>query len=262
MRKKKEKIYFNSQWDEMTNHLKKFIENGEQEELHLFRVQVKKLRAMLELLDANSAKHPLQRDFKPVRKIFKRCGEIRNAFINLQYGQRFQFKNEDFFMNHLYEIEKGTDEVKELGKQYLKAIKSAHDDIGDDLQHIGNKDIVEFYKVRLYNIGSFLENLQFNEELHATRRQIKTLMYNRKIAYDALDGKLQISNDYLDKLQTLIGNWHDNVLALELFSSAGFHSKAVITKIKSQNTKLKRSITSLAHDFERKAVLSQQLSTN
>jgi len=262
MKKKKEKIYFNDQWDEMTAHLKKFIENGEQEELHLFRVQVKKLRAMLELLDANSAKHPLQRDFKPVRKIFKRCGEIRNAFINLQYGQRFQFKNEDFFMNHLYEIEKGTDEVKELGKQYLKAIKSAHDDIGDDLQHIGNKDIVEFYKTRLYNIGSFLENLQFNEELHATRRQIKTLMYNRKIAYDALDGKLQISNDYLDKLQTLIGNWHDNVLALELFSSAGFHSKAVITKIKSQNTKLKRSITSLAHDFERKAVLTQQLSTN
>jgi len=262
MRKKKEKIYFNSQWDEMTDHLKKFIENGEQEELHLFRVQVKKLRAMLELLDANSEKHPLQKDFKPVRKIFKRCGEIRNAFINLQYGQRFQFKNEDFFMNHLYEIEKGTDEVKELGKQYLKAIKSAHDDIGDDLQHIGNKDIVEFYKARLYNIGSFLENLQFNEELHATRRQIKTLMYNRKIAYDALDGKLQISNDYLDKLQTLIGDWHDNVLALELFSSAGFHSKAVITKIKSQNTRLKRSISSLAHDFERKAVLSQQLSTN
>lgn len=165
-------------------------------------------------------------------------------------------------MNHLYEIEKGTDEVKELGKQYLKVLKSAHDDIGDDLQHVGNKDIVEFYKTRLYNIGSFLENLQFNEDLHATRRQIKTLMYNRKIAYDALDGKLLISNDYLDKLQTLIGDWHDNVLALELFSTAGFHSKAVITKIKSQNTRLKRSITLLAHDFERKAVLTQQLSTN
>jgi len=260
MKKKKEKIYFNDQWDEMTGHLKKFIENGEQEELHPFRVQVKKLRAMFELLDINSAKNPLQNDFKPVRKIFKRCGEIRNAFINLQYGQRFQFKNEDFFMNHLYEIEKGTNEVKELGKQYLKTIKSAHDDIGGDLQHVGNKDIVEFYKTRLYNIGSFMENLQFNDELHATRKQIKTLMYNRKLAQNALDGKLLISNDYLDKLQTLIGDWHDNVLALELFSSAGFNSKPVITKIKSQNTRLKRSITTLAHDFERKAILTQQLS--
>jgi len=152
--------------------------------------------------------------------------------------------------------------VKELGKQYLKVIKSAHDDIGGDLQHVGNKDIVEFYKARLYNIGSFMENLQFNEELHAARRQIKTLMYNRKIAQDALDGKLQISNDYLDKLQTLIGDWHDNVLALELFSSAGFHSKSVITKIKNQNTRLKRSIASLARDFERKVVLIQPLSTN
>src|ERR1700761_930882 len=260
MKKKKEKIYFNDQWDEMTAHLKKFIENGEQEELHQFRVQVKKLRAMLELLDTNSAKHPLQKDFKPVRKIFKRCGEIREAFIHLQYGQRFHFKNEDFFMNHLYEIEKGTNEVKELGKQYLKTIKSAHDDIGGDLQHVGNKDIVEFYKARLYAIGSFLGNLQFNDELHTARKQIKTLMYNRKIAQNALDGKLQISNDYLDKLQTLIGDWHDNVLALELFSSTGFNSKPIITKIKSQNTRLKRSITALAHDFERKAIVTQQLS--
>ena len=259
MKKRKEKIYFNDQWDEMTIHLKKFIENGEQEELHLFRVQVKKLRAMLELLDINSAKHSLQKDFKPVRKIFKRCGEIRNAFINLQYGQRFEFKNEDFFMNHLYEIEKGTNEVKELGKQYLKIIKSAHDDIGNDLQHVGNKDIVEFYKAKLYHIGSFLENLQFNDELHATRKQIKTLMYNRKIAQQALDGKLKISNDYLDKLQTLIGDWHDNALALELFSSSGFHSKPVISKIKSQNTRLKRSIMTLARDFEQKAILAQQV---
>lgn len=84
-------------------------------------------------------------------------------------------------------------------------------------------------------------------------------MYNRKIAQDALDGKLQISNDYLDKLQTLIGDWHDNVLALELFSSIGFHSKPIISKIKSQNTRLKRSITTLAQDFERKAILTQQL---
>ncbi len=258
MKRKKEKIYFKDQWGEMTDHLKKFIESGEQEELHLFRVQVKKLRAMLELLDINSAKHLLQRDFKPVRKIFKRCGEIRNAFINLQYGQRFQFKNEDFFMNHLYEIEKGTNEVKELGKQYLKVIKSTYDDISDDLHQVGNKDIVEFYKAKLYSIASSLGNIQFNDELHATRKQIKTLMYNRKIAHDALDGKLQISNDYLDKLQTLIGDWHDNVLALELFSSAGFNSKPIITKIKSQNTRLKRSITALAHDFERKAILTQQ----
>jgi len=259
MKRKKEKIYFNDQWEGMTDHLKKFIESGEQEELHLFRVQVKKLRAMLELLDINSTKHPLKNDFKPVRKIFKRCGEIRDAFINLQYGQRFQFKNEDFFMSHLYEIEKGTAEVKELGKEYLKTIKTAYNNIGDDLESVGNKDIVQFYKTKLYNIASSLDNLQFTDELHATRKHIKTLMYNRKIAHGALDGKLQISNDYLDKLQTLIGNWHDNVLAMELFSSAGFNSKPVITKIKSQNARLKRSITALAHDFERKVMLTQQL---
>lgn len=259
MKKKQEKIYFKDQWSEMTARLMAFIENGDQEELHLFRVQVKKLRAMLELLDTESTNHPLSKDFKPVRKIFKRCGEIRNAFINLQYGQRFQFKSEDFFINHLYEIEKGTNEVKELGKQYLKAVKAAYNDIGDDLQSVDNRAIVSFYKTKLYYIAASLENLQFNDELHATRKQIKTLIYNRKIAHVALEGKLQLSIDYLDKLQALIGDWHDNLLALELFSSAGFNAKPVITRIKSQNTRLKRSITALAHDFERKAILDGQL---
>ena len=246
----------------MTAHLKAFIENGDQEELHLFRVQVKKLRAMLELLDTSSANHPLSKDFKPVRKIFKRFGEIRSAFINLQFGQRFQFKNEDFFINHLYEIEKGTNEAKELGKQYLKTVKAAYDDIADGLESVDNRAIVLFYKTKLYNIAASLENLEFNDELHATRKQIKTLIYNRKIAHDALEDKLLISNDYLDKLQALIGDWHDNVLALELFSSAGFSSKPVITRIKSQNTRLKRSITALAHDFQRKAILAGRLTTH
>lgn len=259
MKKKEEKAYFNDQWNEMVIHLKAFIKTGDQEKLHLFRVQVKKLRAMLELLDTKSANRTLSKDFKPVRKIFKHCGEIRNAFINLQYGQRFQFKNEDFFMKHLQEIEKGTNEVKELGKQYLKTIKAAYDEIGDDLKSVDNRAIVDFYKTKLYNITVALDNLQFNDELHDTRKQIKVLVYNRKIAYDALDGKLQISNDYLDKLQAMIGEWHDNILALELFSSAGFNSKPVISRIKNQNTRLKRSITALAHDFEKKAILAGKI---
>ena len=217
---------------------------------------------MLELLDANSIKHSLSKDFKPVRKIFKRCGEIRNAFINLQYGQRFQFKNEDFFIDHLNQIEKGTNEVKDLGKHYLKIVKAAYNDIGGDLESVSDRAIVQFYKTKLYHIAASLQTLQFNEELHATRKEIKTLIYNRKIAHDALEGKLQISNDYLDKLQALIGEWHDNMLALELFSSAGFNSKPVITRIKSQNTRLKRSITALAHDFQRKAILAGRLTTH
>src|ERR1700743_2814179 len=190
MKKKDEKVYFNDQWELMVARFKAFVKTGDQEELHLFRVQVKKLRAMLELLDAGSAKHQLSKDFKPVRKIFKHCGEIRNAYINLQFGVNYQFKNEEFLLGQLFEIEKGTNEVKELAKQYLRTMKSAHHAIDDDLKAVDNDAILEFYHEKLDQITYALDHLQFNDELHNARKQIKTLLYNRKMANKALEGRL------------------------------------------------------------------------
>ncbi len=259
MKKKDEKAYFSDQWEQMLTHFKAFINTDDQEELHLFRVQVKKLRAMLELLDADSTKHYLSKDFKPVRKIFRHLGEIRNAYIHLQLGVRYQFKNEEFLMGQLHEIEKGTSEVKELGRKYLKTIKIANDKIDDDLKSVDNDVIVEFYKTKLFEISAAFGNLQFNDELHNARKQIKILIYNRKIARKALEGKLEIDNNYLDKLQSRIGDWHDNVLALELFSAPELNYRPVITKIKRQNTRLKRSIAVLVQEFEKKAILAETL---
>ena|ERR1700743_1586968 len=257
MKKKDEKTHFNDQWEQMMVHFKNFIRTGDQEQLHLFRVQVKKLRAMLELFDITSSKKQLSRNFKPVRKIFKHCGEIRSAYINMKLGAQYQFTDEDFLMGQLYEIEKGTNSVRELEKKYLKTIKAAHNDIADDLKHIGDKDIVAFYKNKLSQISSMLSNLQFSEDLHNARKQIKVLVYNRKIARSALeDWELNISDEYLDKLQGLIGDWHDNILAMQLFSAPELNHKSVITKIKRQDTRFKRSITALAHNFEKKAIVT------
>jgi CHAD domain-containing protein len=256
MKKKDEKSHFNDQWGQMLIHFKNFIKTGDQEQLHLFRVQVKKLRAMLELFDTTSHKKQLSRDFKPVRTIFKHCGEIRSAYINMKLGAQYNFTDEDFLMSQLYEIEKGTNSVKELEKKYLKAIKVAHNDIAGDLKHIGNKDIVAFYKTKLNQIAGILSNPQFGDDLHNARKQIKALVYNRKIARTALeDGKMNISDEYLDKLQGLIGDWHDNILAMQLFSVPELNHKPIITKIKRQNTRFKRSITALVHDFEKKAIV-------
>ena len=112
MKKKTEKAYFDEQWGGMTTHLKAFIGTGDQEELHLFRVQVKKVKALLTLLDFASPRHQLLRGFKPVKKIFKHCGIIRNAYINLQLGARYHLDNEQFISGQQYIMENGVVEFK------------------------------------------------------------------------------------------------------------------------------------------------------
>ena len=49
MKKKEEAKYLDNEWKEMYTHLKAFLETGDQEELHQFRVQIKKLNALLNL---------------------------------------------------------------------------------------------------------------------------------------------------------------------------------------------------------------------
>jgi hypothetical protein len=78
-------------------------------------------------------------------------------------------------------------------------------------------------------------------------------VYNRKIAGKALDGNLSLNNDYLDELQDSIGSWHDTILAIELFSAPELNVKPVVTRIKRQNTRLRKSINELSKDFFERA---------
>jgi CHAD domain-containing protein len=256
MKKKTGKGYFNELWELMVAHLDSFLKSGDQEKLHQFRLQVKKLRALLVLLDAASPKNRLSKDFKPVKSIFKHCGVIREAYINLQLSANYGLKNEEFILEQVNAMERGIKEFGESSKRYFKTIKVVHKKLEESLGTIDDDSINEFYKTQLEQIAQLLGAAQFDDRLHDCRKKVKILLYNRKIAAKALEGALNVDNGYLDKLQGRIGDWHDNTLAMELFSALESIDKAIITRIKKEDTRLKKSINTLAHNFWQKAVLT------
>jgi CHAD domain-containing protein len=258
MKRKAEKAYFNELWGQMTAYLDDFLKTGDQEKLHHFRVQVKKLRALLEMLDTASPKNKLSRGFKPVRRIFKHAGIIREAYIHLQLCSHYGLKNDEFILSQVNEMEKGINEFKDNAKKYLKIIKAVHRKLEADMKAIDNDLVYEFYKSQLEQITAGLAVHRFDARLHNCRKRIKTLMYNRKIAVQALEDKLNVNSDYLDKFQGRIGDWHDTELAMALFSAQEAPDKLVIAKIKKQNTSLKKSINALAVDFWKKATLADE----
>ncbi|MFI5160956.1 MAG: CHAD domain-containing protein [Sphingobacteriales bacterium] len=257
MKKKIGKAYFNELWEHMVAHLSDFFKTGDQEKLHQFRLQVKKLRALLLLLDAASPRGKLSKDFKPVKNVFRHCGVIREAYINLQMAATYGLKNEEFVLSQVNEMERAIKEFGERSKKYLKTIKSTHHKLEGNLGAIGSDTINEFYKSGLEQIATDLIAIQFDDSLHNCRKVIKALLYNRKIAGDALHDKLSLDNSYLDKLQARIGDWHDNTLAIELFSAPGVMDEDIVARLKKENTRLKKSINTLAHDFWKKAVLTE-----
>ena len=249
MKRKIEKNYVNELWESINSNFEAFVDTGSQENLHQFRVYVKKLRAFIVLLDDALKQDKLARAFKPIKKIFKHAGKIREAYINLQMSSHYDLKNEEFVQLQVNEIEREVINFRLNAKKYQKILKQVYESIGEELQETRNDRINDFYHHQLTHIASTLEKIEFTEVLHDCRKQIKTLVYNRKIVGKALDGKLNFNAEYLDQLQEHIGNWHDTVVAIQLFSAPAFNGQPVIAKIKRQSTRLRKSINELSKDF-------------
>jgi len=253
MKKKEEIKYLDKEWKKMSAHLEAFLGSGDQEELHQFRVQVKKVNAMLSLFERTSRQHGLLKDFKPVKKIFKHAGHIRDAHTNLQLSARFGLKNQAFQDNQQYIIKQGTGDFQQKAKKYLKDIKASYRDLKKQLKQIDDSAIEAYYKRQLEQIAGSLETSKFSDEMHDNRKLIKILIYNHKLANKALDGALCVNTEYLDELQSRLGEWHDHVVAAQLFASPELNDKPVVTLINKQNSSIKRVIKSLVNNFMEKA---------
>ena len=253
MKKKEQIAYFEQQWKEMKDCLCAFILEGKQDDLHSFRVQIKRLRAYFILFEAADDKNRVLEFFKPVRKIFKHAGEIRNAHVNLLLGQKYKIQHEQFEITQRQIIENGLNDFKLQGIRYLKKIDRSHKSVINHLGPINKKQIKKFYARQLDQIASELARNEFNDELHASRSKIKILVYNHKLIGENPEQALQFNIDYLDDLQGNIGDWHDNILAIELFSSDEVNDRPVAARITKKNAKLQNHITALADDFLQKA---------
>jgi CHAD domain-containing protein len=259
MKKKEEVKYLDREWQEMAMRLANFLKTGDQEELHKFRVQIKKLRALFILFGDTSNQPGLLKGFKPVRRIFKYAGNIRDAHTNLQLSRVYDIKNEAFEAGQQKIIAEGTTEFQSNGKKFIKTINDAYKLLKKQLPAVQNSSIAGYYKKQLQEIATNLAVSGFTEDMHTNRKLIKILVYNYKLVEKAVNDSLSFNKEYLDKLQEAIGKWHDNVIAAQLFSSPELNDKPVVTKINRKNAGIKRKITALAEDFMKKATTVEVL---
>ncbi|GAB2690264.1 hypothetical protein GCM10027037_11510 [Mucilaginibacter koreensis] len=253
MKRKDESKYLAKHWKKMQQGLKAYLKTDDKEQLHTLRVEVKKLRAMLTLMQTITRNKKLLKLFKPVKAVFKHAGEIRNSQINLELAQQYQLHNDEFEHTQRQHMEQCAEEFKQKAPQYLKKLKRANHRIKNSLKRVPDKSVAGFYKDQLKQIASSLAIPHFDEGLHDCRKQMKVLMYNHSLSEKALQDRVEFNEQYIDDLQSHIGDWHDHVLAIELFASPEVQDKPVVNKIKRENRKTEKNITELTRDFLNKA---------
>jgi len=241
----------------MRSALKSFLKTGGQDNLHTFRVQVKKLRAFLILMDSSGNKEQLEQHFKPVRKVFKKAGDIRNAHINLELAKEYGIINDDFVLAQSKLLEEAANEFKQKGEKYLEKIKAAYAAIEGEISPVSNLHINRYYTDQLHWTANSLSEIRFDDSLHRCRSTIKILIYNYKFTGPSLE--IPFNEDYLQDVQSAIGDWHDNILAKELFAGLELNDKAILARINKRHAKLERSIQNLIKDFYNQATTVTEL---
>jgi CHAD domain-containing protein len=247
MTKKEEKEYFDKEWKEMKASLQGFLETGSQDALHDFRVQVKKLRAFLMLADSIDDRPKLIRHFKPVRKIFKKAGDIRNAHINLKLARTYKIESDAFVLEQDQLMQQAADDFRLKGERYITKLKDAHKELKDEIKPVSDLLVNQYYTEHLQQVANSLNNIHFDDSLHECRKWIKVLIYNFKLAHTSLE--TAFNETYLHHIQNAIGNWHDNVLAKELFISHGLSDETLMARINRKHKQLENKIKKLVKDF-------------
>lgn len=184
---------------------RKFSKKG----FHRFRVEVKRLNALLQVLYWGDPTFDPKYASKPIRKLFKKAGPIRERQLekdlliehNLldqvpklkaQLDKEIQKKRKEFFKSRNLSR---TKKIKKRFKQIKKLIKNQK-----------NFDFTLFIEDLWEEIMQMIALGIDSENAHLLRKKLKTYLYSLEILGK---GNFPIHYPKIEELSSLLGEWHD-----------------------------------------------------
>jgi len=194
----------------LKTHLEAFAKNGSSDMLHSLRVELKKVKAVGRFLKPHFSKKQQQEVLKPLKQYFRKAGEVRESELLAQYLL-------DNNMEDIYADLKTKKTLKKretaLQKDTVKLLKDIDKTERAFLEEtvIDNKKLIHQYIDSVEKkLDHELKRIPPRNEWHEIRKLAKRAVYGNEWMENTIDpGKLE----YYEKLQTTIGDWHDNEIS-------------------------------------------------
>ncbi len=180
------------------------LENGyDRDALHRLRVDLKKIRALVQLSE-DCGTGRTGKEFQRMKRLFQQSGKVRDVDNGIQVLESYPsapaaFKEQQYRQKH-----EAFKELTTCARKYRKKTRHA---VLSHIHSISDTCIRDWYAVQIVNIGLLLTNS--GDDWHKARKLIKRLVYLLNVLPSALAGELRLDKDYLDQLQDAIGVWHD-----------------------------------------------------
>lgn len=243
--KKKQRRYLAEKEQRWLNALIIFDESREEGALHRLRLEIKKIRALVELAKVQSGKRAAGH-FRGLKKMFRKAGAIRDTGNQVRFLEARHLLSQEHKERQTRSMQLAADAFAARIRRFRKKGKKASKRLQTDMRSIHVSRIRRWYAREIIRIGILLT--RSGEALHEARKRIKTLLYVQKLLPAAITKLIRLNTDYLDRLQEAIGQWHDAVVATMDFpddNSAGMRlvSQEMLDK--------EQAVRMLAEEFSR-----------
>jgi hypothetical protein len=205
--------------------IKALLTNFDETAIHHLRLDIKKLKAALQLLRIVTKSFKAKKKYRVIRPFYKDFGAIRDIqiqqtlFKESHQGLKASFKRKytQFLTN---ELAKHQDiALAHIDNKAIKSFKKVKKQIKKALKDLSPHDFKVYFKTRILKLKKTLYTIDFSDEkMHDMRKLIKEIKFNtpfkQKVAQKWLK-KQDIHLSILEDLQKLLGTWQDNVVLKE-----------------------------------------------
>lgn len=198
----------------------------EPEAIHELRVEYKKLRAFIRLIQMDAGARHL--DMSPaIKAVYQAAGRVRDLQLFLPKVQARTEQENVSLSHYLQYLRQRLFRAKEVLVKAVENLKTgkAIDNITDELP--GNLDDVairKFIHRKVASVQFILLALEKDKELHTVRKQLKDIIYNIHIFDKDWGISFPVSawrsEKLLDDTATMLGDFNDRCIALSFLSES------------------------------------------
>jgi len=207
------KNYATVQFQLLKRHLRRYGKSPDTETLHKIRVEIKKIKAILTLINTGVKRFNAHKNYVPLRNIFRKAGKIREP--ELIYGLLLRYEiggiPDSMIPQSIHEASLSK-EFQESIPSFINIIEAHEKKIEKNIHKIRQKDIEKFIKKQKEEFNLHLQSKWNRGTLHKARKVAKVIIY-----LSALTKKTKKDLDpFYDKIQAAIGLWHDKQLLMPI----------------------------------------------
>ncbi|MBK9333233.1 MAG: CHAD domain-containing protein [Ignavibacteria bacterium] len=209
---------------------------------HKLRVEIKKLNALIDLLNACSENFNRKKTFKPFKKIFRQAGVVRELQLEetlLKKLNLISLLSEYMISLRKHRLTEQRFFFSMIDLKLNDRLKNKYKEIEPLLSSVNKLNTENYLNDKTNSIKKIINRSDLKaEQIHELRKLLKPVNYIRKCLYA---DKLNYPGSHNNKLSGLLGKWHDLQVMVRHLDNAvvkGKINKVEIDLLSNINAKL------------------------